>query len=62
MKYWTFEVEKYGLVFCLWLDTNILFFELFWGYLIGIQYMMYQRKNNIDAKTIIRKTLTQKKI
>ncbi len=43
MKYWTFEVEKYGLVYA-------FFLELFWGYLIGIQYMMYQRKNNIHAK------------
>jgi hypothetical protein len=65
MKYWTFEVEKYGLVLCLWLDTNTFLRKLFWGYLIGIQYMMYQRKKKHRCKTKQKKkkkkTLTQKK-
>ncbi len=33
-KYWTFEVEKYGPIFCLWFNTNTYlfmnFFELFY--------------------------------
>jgi hypothetical protein len=29
IEYWTFEVEKYGLVFCLWLNTNTFLFMNF---------------------------------
>ncbi len=29
IEYWTFEVEKYGLVFRLWLDTNTFLFMQF---------------------------------
>ncbi len=29
IEYWTFEVEKYGLEFCFWLDTNTFLFMNF---------------------------------
>jgi hypothetical protein len=31
IKYWTFEIEKSKLVFCLWLYTNTFFFMNLFG-------------------------------
>jgi hypothetical protein len=62
IKYWTFEVEKYGLVFvyaliqirfCLW-----IFFRLIYRNSI---YDILKKKWH-RCKKIVRKTLTQKKI
>jgi len=62
IEYWTFEVEKYGLVFCLWLDTNtFLFMKFCLCYFMRLNIRYIEEKVN-RCKKIVKKTSTQKKI